>query len=92
MLVDGEVACRVGRTDVARLRAGDYFGEMSLIDGGRRTADVVAVTDVTVLVFAQQEFASLLEVSPAIRLKLMTSLAGRLRRANEVRVPSGRRC
>jgi hypothetical protein len=47
MVVSGEVAVRDGgRTDLARIGPGDYFGEFAVLNGGRRTADVVAVSPV----------------------------------------------
>src|SRR5512138_2481812 len=50
MLIAGEGAVRVSKDgverEVARLHAGSFFGEMSLLTGARRTATVVAVTDV----------------------------------------------
>ncbi|EFA85631.1 cGMP-stimulated cGMP phosphodiesterase [Heterostelium album PN500] len=57
------VASGIVKVSVADLEknliAGDYFGEMSLIMGGLRSAKVSAVTDVEVLVFSKEDFLSI---------------------------------
>ncbi len=49
------------------LRAGDEFGEMALLDGGRRTATVRCSTDVVAVRLSAAEFRILLEESPELR-------------------------
>jgi CRP-like cAMP-binding protein len=71
---------RRGRT-VARLGPGDFFGEISLLDGGPRSADVVADTDVTMLGLTAWVFRGVLEQYPSIAQKMLVSMAGRLRGA-----------
>jgi CRP-like cAMP-binding protein len=71
---DGEV--------VARFGPGDYFGELALLDGGIRTATVVATSDVEILVLSHGEFNDLLDRAPSIARKLLVELAGRQRRAD----------
>jgi hypothetical protein len=56
---------RSGRT-VARMSSGDFFGEISLLDGGPRTATVVADGPVRCLVLLRKEFAALLTETPQI--------------------------
>lgn len=70
VIADGEVAVIRGRREVARLRPGDFVGELSLLDDGPRNATVRAVTDVRVLVQNRREFASLLDAIPAIRERI----------------------
>jgi CRP/FNR family transcriptional regulator/CRP/FNR family cyclic AMP-dependent transcriptional regulator len=63
----------------ADLGPGDLFGEMSLLDGERRSATVIADTDMTVTVFNRGEFVRLVEASPVIAMKLLAAMAARLR-------------
>ena len=66
-------------TELAELGPGDYFGEISLIDGGPRTATVTAVTPVTIEVVERRDFDPLLEKVPGLAQRLMVGLATRLR-------------
>jgi CRP-like cAMP-binding protein len=70
-----------GRTQ-RRLGAGDTFGEIALLDGGPRTADVIAEGDVQMLGIAVWEFGPLLTDNPSIALKLLQEAAARLRSAS----------
>lgn len=58
---------------------GSCFGEMSLIDGGDRTATVVATTDVLCLRLARGPFQKMLKTEPEIALALLREFAGRIR-------------
>ena len=53
-----------------RLGAGDYFGEMALLTGRRRSADVTAVDYCRLAVLSQRDFRSLLPRYPQLRAKL----------------------
>ncbi len=80
LIVSGNAHCTVGdQVDVANLGPGDLFGEMSLLDGDRRSATVIADTDMTVTVFERREFVRLVETSPFIAMKLLAAMAARLR-------------
>jgi len=61
------------------LSAGDIFGEIALLDGGERTADVMAVTDCTLIVIERRDFLPLIHSSPDVAQKLIEILCGRLR-------------
>ena len=61
------------------LSAGDIFGEIALLDGGERTADVVSVTDCAFLVIERRDFLPLLHSRPDISQKLIEILCQRLR-------------
>jgi CRP-like cAMP-binding protein len=82
LVLDGVASCRVGSKEVRRFRPGAYFGEMALLYGGIRTADVVAVTPMDLLVFDSREFRSMLMTTPSIGLKMMANLAERLTEAD----------
>eukprot|EP01133_Synstelium_polycarpum_P014612 gene14612-17279_t len=58
VVASGIVKVSVGELE-KNLIAGDYFGEMSLIMGGLRSARVCSVTDVEVLVFSKEDFLSI---------------------------------
>jgi CRP/FNR family cyclic AMP-dependent transcriptional regulator len=70
------------------LRQGDYFGELSLIDGRRRSATVTAIEKTELLVLVQAEYQYLLNNYPQTATKLLTqmllTLANRLRATDEL--------
>lgn len=70
-----------GETIIAVLRAGDLFGELSILDGEGRSADVVALEPTEALVLAANDFMMCLNAVPAIAITLLKELAGRLRRS-----------
>jgi len=65
------------------LNAGDFFGEMSLLDGKPRSATVVSMEDAQIQLIRRAEFYRLLEDHPRIALRLLEELASRLRKADE---------
>ena len=69
-------------TILSFLERGDFFGEMSLIDGEPRSASVRTVTDAKLLVIHRESFLSLLRKTPEIAMSLMGELCKRLRKAN----------
>lgn len=64
------------------LGPGDYFGELALLDGGPRTATVVADEPVELLAIERGPFARVLEEVPAVGQKLLVTMAARLRDAD----------
>jgi protein phosphatase len=79
VLVGGQAdVVRGGRT-VDRLLPGDFFGEISLLDGGPRTATIVVDTPITVLAIRRGPFNRMLTQEPEIAGKILTALARRLR-------------
>ncbi len=67
-------------TIIAVMRAGDFFGELSVIDGEARSADVVALDTTEVLILSATDFHECLQAVPAIALSLLQQLALRVRR------------
>ena len=63
------------------LKEGDFFGELAILTGGERTANVVAQTATKLLMLPESKFHEMLETSPGFSLALMRSLAERLRDA-----------
>ena len=82
LILDGEAVVRRDRRKVATLGPGNWFGELSLIDNEPRSATVVAVTDMKLLVLGQAEFGGLLETVPSMAAKLLRGIALRLRQAD----------
>jgi len=81
LLLQGEAECSIRGTTSGVLGPGDYFGELSLIDGGPRMATITAVTPLKVTVLSASEFKGLLDASPTIATKLLVNVTGRLRDA-----------
>jgi CRP-like cAMP-binding protein len=78
VIVDGEaVVTRAGR-QVATLGAGDFFGEIALVDRVNRAATVTAVTPLRFFVISDREFNSVLETDPTIERKVLRALARRV--------------
>jgi CRP/FNR family transcriptional regulator, cyclic AMP receptor protein len=67
---------------VADLGPGSYFGELSLLDNGPRSATVVAEGDTEVAVIGRREFMAVLDDVPAVTHKLLVNMASRLREAD----------
>ena len=82
LVLDGVASCRVGSKEVKRFRPWGYFGELALLHGGIRTADVVAITPMELLVFDAREFRSMLTTTPSIGVKMLANLAERLTEAD----------
>ena len=67
VIVDGVAIASSNGQRVATLGPGDFFGEIGLLDGDRRTASVTAATPLELLVIGAREFASLLARFPTVR-------------------------
>jgi CRP/FNR family transcriptional regulator/CRP/FNR family cyclic AMP-dependent transcriptional regulator len=70
-----------GETIIAVLQAGDFFGDLSLLDGVGRSADVVALELTEALILSADDFTRSLTAMPEIAVALLKELAGRLRRS-----------
>ena len=82
LILDGDATVRRGGKEVAKLGPGQYFGELSLLHRGPRSASVTADTDMTLFVLGQREFAGLVDSMHGLAPKLLTGLAQRLREAD----------
>jgi CRP/FNR family transcriptional regulator, cyclic AMP receptor protein len=79
VILDGEVLVKPAGRRGVRLKAGDWFGEMALLDGAPRTATVEAQTEVLVMVLGRKAFQEAVEADPKIAMVLLRTLAARLR-------------
>jgi CRP-like cAMP-binding protein len=64
------------------LSEGDFFGEMSILDGQNRSANVVTLDDSKIMVIRREDFLQMLHDYPQIAINLLKELAGRLRRSD----------
>jgi CRP/FNR family cyclic AMP-dependent transcriptional regulator len=78
VILDGSVRVETPHGAI-ELQGGEFFGEMALIDGEPRSATVVAVGEVYVMVISRAKFLKVLEAEPKIALAIMTTLSRRLR-------------
>jgi CRP-like cAMP-binding protein len=81
IIVEGQarVANRSGKT-VNELLPGDFFGEISLLDGGVRTATVVSETPMRMLVLKRNAFRRIVSEDSVVAVKLLEYAAALLRR------------
>jgi CRP-like cAMP-binding protein len=79
VLLNGTARVVIGGAAVATLAPGQFFGELSLVDGGPRTATITAEEETAVLELSRAAFTGLLTDQPSIALALLRTLAGRIR-------------
>ncbi len=81
VILDGEARVTKGTSGrtVARLKAGDYFGELALLDGGPRSATVIAETSLDAVRIQRSAFRKMLTQEPEVGLRIMAGVASRLR-------------
>ena len=88
VIVEGEVEVTRDGTQIAVLGPGEFFGEMSLLDGEPRTATAVTLAPTQVLMLTTTDFTRVLESMPSVDRKLLTVLAKRLRDIEARYVPA----
>lgn len=82
IIVSGGARIVAGSDELARFGAGDFFGELSVIDQQPRAASAFAVGDTLCLALASWDLVSVLEREPQLAMNMLKELAGRLRRAD----------
>lgn len=78
----GARVVRDGKT-IATLGPGDFFGELSVLDGLPRVAQVLAQGETTCLALATWDLEAIINEQPSVGLALLRGLAGRLRTLSE---------
>jgi len=68
---------------LAMLGESDFFGEMSLLDGAGRSANVVALEASEVLTLARNDFLEILQAYPKISISLLEELTQRIRKSDQ---------
>lgn len=82
LILDGEAIVAVDGQELARLKRGDFFGELSILLGEPPTADVtVASASLRCLVLPGEELEPFLLAHPTVALRLLRSQARRMRSA-----------
>jgi CRP/FNR family transcriptional regulator, cyclic AMP receptor protein len=79
VILDGHARVEVSPRKRSRLGPGQYFGEMSLLDGGPRSATVVAETPLRLLVIKRRDFSTLLREATGLTQSLLVTLSHRVR-------------
>ena len=83
VIVDGMVRVVRDGAVVARLGAGEFFGELSVLDRMPRSATVTAETPTSCLALASWDFEKVLLEEPALTLSILRGVATRLREVTE---------
>jgi CRP/FNR family transcriptional regulator, cyclic AMP receptor protein len=83
VILAGE-AVVTGPPTTSRLTGGDFCGELGLLDGSPRSANVVAETDVVAVKLPRKDFLALIDHRPEIARALLADLAARVRRLEAV--------
>ena len=88
MIVSGSVKIVIMSEDgrehiLGLLQEGDFFGEISLIDGRTRSATAIALDNVSIVMISRDDFVRLLRDNPEMSLKIMVTLCERLRKTDK---------
>jgi len=81
LILSGWATVSRGLRSIRRLETGDYFGEISVLDGGPRSATIMAETRLLTFRLSRTAFLRLLREHRSIAAKLLQSMAARLRTA-----------
>jgi len=83
MIVAGTARVIRDGDTLSRLGPGEFFGELSLLDGQPRIANVVAEEPTTCLALASWDFEAILAAEPGVALAVLRGVARRLRSVSE---------
>jgi CRP/FNR family transcriptional regulator/CRP/FNR family cyclic AMP-dependent transcriptional regulator len=83
LIIDGRVSVETPVGPGEPLQPGDFFGEMSLIDGEPRSATITALTDVQLLAVDRSHFWGLLDEAPDLLRRILVVLSRRVRRLEQ---------
>jgi CRP-like cAMP-binding protein len=79
LIVEGTASVTVNGKPRRKMGPGDFFGEISLLDNGPRTATVTADTPMRLLGLTQWNFKRMVDSTPGIANKMLKTMAARLR-------------
>jgi len=82
IIAEGEASVDAGGGKLAHLGKHDFFGEVALIDGGRRSADITAETNVRAWGISRNAFRAFVRQHPEVAWRMLEVLAARLRAAD----------
>lgn len=80
IILNGKVRVEQRGAPIGELGAGDFFGELGLIEEHARSATIVAMEDTECLGFTRWEFTALLDEHPEVAVPIMHVLIRRLHR------------
>jgi pyruvate,water dikinase len=83
VIQSGEAVVTIGGVQRGELKAGDYFGEIALLDEGARIATITAATELVCFGLTLWEFRPLVEGNGVIGWKLLQTIARELRAAEQ---------
>ncbi|MBV8236296.1 MAG: cyclic nucleotide-binding domain-containing protein [Acidimicrobiia bacterium] len=83
VVAEGMAQASIKGRKVGSIPAGSFFGELSLLDQGPRTATVTAELPTRLVVLTAKDFGQVIDDVPAISLKIMRGLASRIRQADK---------
>ncbi len=79
VIMEGETEIQVGGKTQRQLGPGAFFGEIALLDGGPRTATVIALTGVRLLTIPAWSFNAVLKSQPTLAIKMLQEVCRRMR-------------
>ena len=79
VLLDGEVDVEVDGKRRAALKAGDFFGEISMLDRGAGTATIRTKTPARMMVMSHAQFRDAIKTRDSLLVKVLTAMGARLR-------------
>jgi CRP/FNR family cyclic AMP-dependent transcriptional regulator len=82
VVLRGQGDVTTGGKNVSKVMPGDHFGEISLLDGGPRTATVTSDTPMTMLMLSRKAFMKCVSADPEMALALMKTMARMIRRVD----------
>jgi CRP/FNR family transcriptional regulator, cyclic AMP receptor protein len=85
VLLSGSAEVTRGKRKLATMKPGDFFGEIALVDGGKRTATVTTAVPSRCLVLGPRQFQNVLHQDADIANAVMKALALRVREAGGVK-------
>ena len=80
VLLDGEASVEVDGKPRPSLHAGDFFGEIGMLDRGAATATVVTTTPARAMVMSHVQFRDAIKTSDSLLSTVLSAAADRLRR------------
>ncbi len=82
VILRGQANVTTGGKTVSKVMPGDHFGEISLLDGGPRTATVTSDTPMTMLMLSRKAFLKCVTADPEMAMALMKTMARMIRRVD----------
>jgi len=79
VLLDGEASVAVDGSERPAMKAGDFFGEISMLDRGPATATIVTTSPARAMVMSHAQFRDAIKGNDALLAAVMTAMAERLR-------------